>query len=60
MVEHEMGNLNRQEAVSMIPALFLDVQPHHCVYHMHELCYVKIFAFYIISRFVGVALWSNA
>lgn len=27
--ETEVGNLSRQEAVSMIPPLFLDVQPHH-------------------------------
>lgn len=25
------GNVSRQEAVSMIPPLFLDVQPHHFV-----------------------------
>ena len=29
-----MGNLNRQEAVSMIPPLLLDVQPHHVVLDM--------------------------
>ncbi|WWC87043.1 uncharacterized protein L201_001928 [Kwoniella dendrophila CBS 6074] len=27
--ETEVGNLSRQEAVSMIPPLFLDVEPHH-------------------------------
>ncbi|KAL7418626.1 tRNA (cytosine-5-)-methyltransferase ncl1 [Cryptotrichosporon argae] len=27
--ETEVGNLSRQEAVSMIPPLLLDVQPHH-------------------------------
>jgi 16S rRNA C967 or C1407 C5-methylase (RsmB/RsmF family) len=29
--ENETGHLSRQEAVSMIPALLLDVQPHHIV-----------------------------
>ncbi|CAB3981634.1 tRNA (cytosine(34)-C(5))-methyltransferase [Paramuricea clavata] len=27
--ESEMGNLSRQEAVSMIPPLLIDVEPHH-------------------------------
>ncbi|KAG9088633.1 hypothetical protein FS749_002016, partial [Ceratobasidium sp. UAMH 11750] len=27
--ETEVGNISRQEAVSMIPPLLLDVQPHH-------------------------------
>jgi 16S rRNA C967 or C1407 C5-methylase (RsmB/RsmF family) len=27
----EQGNLSRQEAVSMIPPLLLDVEPHHMV-----------------------------
>ncbi|KAH7882343.1 S-adenosyl-L-methionine-dependent methyltransferase [Phlebopus sp. FC_14] len=27
--ETEVGNISRQEAVSMLPPLFLDVQPHH-------------------------------
>lgn len=31
VVETEVGNISRQEAVSMIPPLFLDVQPHHTV-----------------------------
>ena len=30
----ENGNLNRQEAVSMIPPLVLDVQPHHKILDM--------------------------
>ncbi|KAG5519581.1 hypothetical protein PMAC_001736 [Pneumocystis sp. 'macacae'] len=29
--ETESGNISRQEAVSMIPALLLDVKPHHSV-----------------------------
>ena len=29
MAEFDQGNLNRQEAVSMIPTLLLDVQSHH-------------------------------
>lgn len=29
--ETEVGNISRQEAVSMIPPLFLDVRPHHRV-----------------------------
>ncbi|KAJ3121049.1 hypothetical protein HK098_004057 [Nowakowskiella sp. JEL0407] len=32
--ETEMGNISRQEAVSMIPCLFLDVEPHHAVLDM--------------------------
>ena len=31
VVETEVGNISRQEAVSMIPPLLLDVQPHHAV-----------------------------
>ena len=29
--ETEVGNISRQEAVSMIPVLLLDVQPNHYV-----------------------------
>ncbi|CAE6481525.1 unnamed protein product [Rhizoctonia solani] len=32
--ETEVGNISRQEAVSMIPPLLLDVQPHHIVIDM--------------------------
>ncbi|KAF8630235.1 hypothetical protein AX15_003037 [Amanita polypyramis BW_CC] len=32
--ETEIGNLSRQEAVSMLPPLFLDVEPHHKVMDM--------------------------
>lgn len=32
--ETEVGNINRQEAVSMIPPLLLDVKPHHAVLDM--------------------------
>ncbi|KAH7924716.1 S-adenosyl-L-methionine-dependent methyltransferase [Leucogyrophana mollusca] len=32
--ETEVGNISRQEAVSMLPPLFLDVQPHHKVIDM--------------------------
>ncbi|CAE6469303.1 unnamed protein product [Rhizoctonia solani] len=32
--ETEVGNISRQEAVSMIPPLLLDVQPHHTVIDM--------------------------
>eukprot|EP00047_Mylnosiga_fluctuans_P003993 m.232176 g.232176 ORF g.232176 m.232176 type:complete len:769 (+) comp12310_c0_seq1:46-2352(+) len=32
--ENEQGNITRQEAVSMIPPLLLDVQPHHKVLDM--------------------------
>jgi 16S rRNA C967 or C1407 C5-methylase (RsmB/RsmF family) len=28
---NEAGSITRQEAVSMVPPLFLDVQPHHKV-----------------------------
>ncbi|GMM33578.1 tRNA (cytosine-C5-)-methyltransferase [Saccharomycopsis crataegensis] len=34
VVETEVGNISRQEAVSMIPPLLLDVQPHHYVLDM--------------------------
>ncbi|KAK8474643.1 hypothetical protein V6N12_038446 [Hibiscus sabdariffa] len=30
-LETEIGNISRQEAVSMVPPLFLDVHPHHFV-----------------------------
>ncbi|KAJ9170386.1 hypothetical protein P3X46_018498 [Hevea brasiliensis] len=30
-LENEIGNITRQEAVSMVPPLFLDVRPHHFV-----------------------------
>lgn len=33
-LENESGNITRQEAVSMIPPLFLDVRPHHFVLDM--------------------------
>ncbi|KXS20297.1 S-adenosyl-L-methionine-dependent methyltransferase [Gonapodya prolifera JEL478] len=33
-VDGEKGNISRQEAVSMIPPLLLDVQPHHIVFDM--------------------------
>ncbi|KAJ7639456.1 S-adenosyl-L-methionine-dependent methyltransferase [Roridomyces roridus] len=32
--ETEVGNVSRQEAVSMLPPLFLDVEPHHRVMDM--------------------------
>ncbi|CAG8648449.1 8027_t:CDS:10, partial [Cetraspora pellucida] len=34
VAETEVGNINRQEAVSMIPPLFLDVKPGHWVLDM--------------------------
>ncbi|KAK4700923.1 multisite-specific tRNA:(cytosine-C5)-methyltransferase, partial [Phenoliferia sp. Uapishka_3] len=34
VLETDAGNLSRQEAVSMIPPLLLDVQPHHYVLDM--------------------------
>ncbi|KAI9190436.1 tRNA (cytosine-5-)-methyltransferase ncl1 [Blastocladiella emersonii ATCC 22665] len=34
IAETETGNISRQEAVSMIPPLLLDVQPHHRVLDM--------------------------
>lgn len=33
--ENEVGNISRQEAVSMIPPLVLDVEPHH---HVLDMC----------------------
>lgn len=30
-VANEAGSITRQEAVSMVPPLFMDVQPHHRV-----------------------------
>ncbi|KAJ3896030.1 S-adenosyl-L-methionine-dependent methyltransferase [Lentinula edodes] len=32
--ETEVGNISRQEAVSMLPPLFLEVEPHHTVMDM--------------------------
>lgn len=32
IVETESGNISRQEVVSMVPPLVLDVKPHHKVY----------------------------
>lgn len=29
--ENDAGSITRQEAVSMVPPLFMDVQPHHTV-----------------------------
>ena len=34
VAETESGNITRQEAVSMIPPLFMDVEPHHRVLDM--------------------------
>lgn len=34
VLETTVGNISRQEAVSMIPPLLLDVQPHHAVLDM--------------------------
>lgn len=34
VTETEVGNISRQEAVSMVPPLFLDVQPNHYVLDM--------------------------
>lgn len=34
VIETEVGNLSRQEAVSMIPPLLMDVQSHHAVLDM--------------------------
>lgn len=31
---NDAGSISRQEAVSMVPPLFLDVQPHHAVLDM--------------------------
>jgi 16S rRNA C967 or C1407 C5-methylase (RsmB/RsmF family) len=41
-VANEAGSITRQEAVSMVPPLFMDVQPHHrvscvCVFALHLL-----------------------
>lgn len=34
LTETDQGNISRQEAVSMIPPFFLDIQPHHKVLDM--------------------------
>ncbi len=34
------GNISRQEAVSMIPPLLLDVKPHHKVGHLFKKFYL--------------------
>jgi 16S rRNA C967 or C1407 C5-methylase (RsmB/RsmF family) len=36
--ENDAGGITRQEAVSMVPPLFLDVQPHHHVRLQPEHC----------------------
>ncbi|KAF2292978.1 hypothetical protein GH714_034525 [Hevea brasiliensis] len=36
-LENEIGNITRQEAVSMVPPLFLDVRPHHFVLDSKQL-----------------------
>lgn len=44
------GNISRQEAVSMIPPLLLDIQPHHkvdcnyCIFLQYNLCVTTSFA----------------
>lgn len=44
IVFHIQGNLSRQEAVSMIPPLLLDVKPHHKVNSL-QLCVVMALLF---------------
>ena len=34
VIETEVGNISRQEAVSMIPPLLMDIKPHHAVLDM--------------------------
>ncbi|RLV84762.1 hypothetical protein JA9_000281 [Meyerozyma sp. JA9] len=34
VLETEVGNISRQEAVSMIPPLLMDIKPHHAVFDM--------------------------
>lgn len=34
VLESTVGNISRQEAVSMIPPLFMDIEPHHAVLDM--------------------------
>lgn len=34
VIETEVGNISRQEAVSMIPPLLMDIEPHHAVLDM--------------------------
>lgn len=34
VIETEVGNISRQEAVSMIPPLLMDIKPHHAVFDM--------------------------
>ena len=38
----KQGNISRQEAVSMLPPLFLDVEPHHKVLYLRLLTYMLI------------------
>jgi hypothetical protein len=44
VAETEVGNISRQEAVSMIPPLLLDVQPQHwvCVANFEQFGFMKI------------------
>lgn len=34
VLETDVGNISRQEAVSMIPPLLMDIKPHHAVFDM--------------------------
>ncbi len=40
--ENDAGAITRQEAVSMIPPLLLDVQPHHRVRHHSQGLYYNV------------------
>ena len=47
-LENDAGGITRQEAVSMIPPLLLDVQPHHSVRPLHP----------IVAPVAWVSLWT--
>ncbi|XP_031261278.1 tRNA (cytosine(34)-C(5))-methyltransferase-like [Pistacia vera] len=57
-LENEIGNITRQEAVSMVPPLFLDVQPDHFILDMCAAPGSKTFQ--LISFFLLVLYFSQA
>jgi len=40
--ESEVGNITRQEAVSMVPPLFLNVRPDHHILDSMSMCYAPL------------------
>ena len=53
---NEAGSVTRQELVSMIPPLLLDVQPHHLVFDMCAAPGSKVSLFYVPLHFTRILL----